>query len=51
MYNSQKTRELILILLKKNGKTTSQMLKELGYNNSLLLDMDRRKSMLSGEKL
>jgi len=51
MYNSQKTRELILILLKENDKTTNQMLKELGYNNSLLLDMDRRKSMLSGDKL
>lgn len=51
MYNVQETRELILNLLKKNGKTTNQMLTELGYNNSLLLDMNRRKSMPSADKI
>lgn len=51
MYNVQETRELILTLLKKEGKTTNQMLTSLGYNNSLILDMARRNSMPSGDKL
>ena len=49
MYNVQETRELILALLKKEGKTTNQMLTSLGYN--LILDMARRNSMPSGDKL
>lgn len=51
MYNVQETRELILALLKKEGKTTNQMLTSLGYNNSLILDMARRDSMPSGDRL
>lgn len=51
IYDIQKTRELILNLLKKNAKTTNQMLASLGYNNSLILDMARKNSMPSGDKL
>ena len=51
MYNVQETRNLILDLLKSKNKTTSQMLKDLGYNNSLLLDMGRKNTMPSADKI
>ena len=38
-------------LLKKNNKSSSQMLKELELNNSLILDMGRKNSMPSADKL
>ena len=51
MNNAQKIREIILDLLKKENKTSSQMLKDLDLNNSLILDMNRRNSMPSADKL
>lgn len=51
MYNVQETRELILHLLKINNTNTSQMLTKLGYNQSLLLDMGRKNTMPSADKI
>lgn len=51
MNNAQELRELILKLLKQKDKNTSQMLTELGFSNSLLLDMKRKGSMPSADKL
>lgn len=51
MHTAQEVREIIIELLKKNNKSSSQMLKELGLNNSLILDMGRRNSMPSADKL
>lgn len=51
MNNAQKTREVILALLKSKSITASQMLHDTSLNPSLLTDMQRKKSMPSADKL
>lgn len=51
MYNIQETRNLILNLLKEKGSNTNQMLTEIGCNKSLLLDMGKKNSMPSANKI
>ena len=51
MNTAQDTRLLILKLLKEQGSNTSQMLTELEFNQSLILDMGRKDSMPAADKL
>ena len=51
MNNPQELRDLILSALKSMNINTSKMLSDLGFSQSLIIDMKRYNSMPSADKL